>query len=251
MYGLDEKPALNAMRTQSLHEFVERLNTGHAEENFLAAFVDFIAEYGFTSAASVIAPNPGSFTSDNLAISTRPRIWVEEYLNCELLTCDLILDAAAKFDHPFAWFGETDINCVPTQTVQIIPNGPDHNICDGFVVPIFGLSGKTGLVSIAGARIHLDSIARSRLTLAAMYLHQRLSSLRHAKSDANRNVALTAREIEMLKWIASGKSDWQIGRILNISQKTVNYHVENAKRKYGVATRIQAVVTALREGVLD
>lgn len=61
---------------------------------------------------------------------------------------------------------------------------------------------------------------------------------------------LTEREITCLKWIAEGKSDWQIGVILSISAKTVNYHVENAKRKLGVATRIQAVVVAIRSGAL-
>lgn len=59
---------------------------------------------------------------------------------------------------------------------------------------------------------------------------------------------LTAREIEVLKWIATGKSDWQIGQILRISDKTVNFHVENMKRKCGVATRIQVVVRAVHEG---
>lgn len=59
---------------------------------------------------------------------------------------------------------------------------------------------------------------------------------------------LTSREIEILSWIASGKSDWQIGQILNISDKTVNFHVENMKRKCGVATRIQVVVRAVCEG---
>jgi DNA-binding CsgD family transcriptional regulator len=47
------------------------------------------------------------------------------------------------------------------------------------------------------------------------------------------------------------KSDWAIGRILNISGKTVNFHVENAKRKFGVGTRVQAVVAAMREGVIS
>ncbi len=61
----------------------------------------------------------------------------------------------------------------------------------------------------------------------------------------------TSREIEILKWIASGKSDWQIGQILKISDKTVNFHVENMKRKCGVATRIQVVVRAVHEGKIQ
>jgi len=61
---------------------------------------------------------------------------------------------------------------------------------------------------------------------------------------------MTARESEILAWVAAGKSDWAIGRILNISGKTVNFHVENAKRKLGVGTRVQAVIAAMHGGLI-
>ena len=61
---------------------------------------------------------------------------------------------------------------------------------------------------------------------------------------------VTRRELQILGWVAAGKSDWAIGRILNISDKTVNFHIENAKRKLGVGTRLEAVVVALRKGVI-
>jgi DNA-binding CsgD family transcriptional regulator len=64
-------------------------------------------------------------------------------------------------------------------------------------------------------------------------------------------VNFTPREIEVLRWISSGKSDWQVGQILRISDKTVNFHVENMKRKLGVATRIQVVVQAVYEGKIQ
>jgi DNA-binding CsgD family transcriptional regulator len=61
---------------------------------------------------------------------------------------------------------------------------------------------------------------------------------------------VTPRETQILSWVAAGKSDWAIGQILRISSKTVNFHVENAKRKLGAGTRVQAVVAALREGMV-
>jgi DNA-binding CsgD family transcriptional regulator len=61
---------------------------------------------------------------------------------------------------------------------------------------------------------------------------------------------MTARESEVLAWVAAGKSDWAIGQILNISGKTVNFHVENAKRKLGAGTRVQAVIAAMRVGLI-
>jgi LuxR family transcriptional regulator, quorum-sensing system regulator LasR len=71
-----------------------------------------------------------------------------------------------------------------------------------------------------------------------------------SKRLAQGRARVTARESEILAWVAVGKSDWAIGRLLRISGKTVNFHVENAKRKFGVATRVQAVVVALREGLI-
>jgi DNA-binding CsgD family transcriptional regulator len=64
------------------------------------------------------------------------------------------------------------------------------------------------------------------------------------------HISMTARESEILAWVAAGKSDWAVGRILNISGKTVNFHVENAKRKLGVGTRLQAVIAAMRGGLI-
>src|SRR5690349_14676136 len=107
----------------------------------------------------------------------------------------------------------------------------------------------------------MDSIARRRLSRgqASRPAVSDVRNLMWFNRDLTKNtnngdaaaMSLTRRECEVLDWIAQGKSDWQIGQILSISAKTVNYHVENAKRKLGVATRIQAVVAAIRSGDLD
>jgi DNA-binding CsgD family transcriptional regulator len=52
---------------------------------------------------------------------------------------------------------------------------------------------------------------------------------------------LTAREREALQWVAEGKSDWEIAMILGLSQTTVRFHVDNARRKLGAVNRAQAV----------
>ena len=60
--------------------------------------------------------------------------------------------------------------------------------------------------------------------------------------------SLNQREIQILSLIADGKTDIEIGDILRLHAGTVNFHVQNVKRKLSVSTRIQAVVTAMREG---
>ncbi len=60
-----------------------------------------------------------------------------------------------------------------------------------------------------------------------------------------RNVGLTEREAEVLTWSARGKTSDEIAQIVGLSKRTVDFHIDNARAKLGVATRIQAVVQAV------
>jgi DNA-binding CsgD family transcriptional regulator len=59
------------------------------------------------------------------------------------------------------------------------------------------------------------------------------------------DLGLTARERDALRWVAAGKSDWEISVILGVSQNTVRFHVDNARRKLGAVNRAQAVALLL------
>lgn len=59
---------------------------------------------------------------------------------------------------------------------------------------------------------------------------------------------LTDREIETLTWVARGKSSSEIAEMLGISERTVNFHVENVMRKLDVVSRVQAAVVAVQSG---
>jgi DNA-binding response OmpR family regulator len=59
-----------------------------------------------------------------------------------------------------------------------------------------------------------------------------------------KHVDLRARELEALTWAARGKTFWEIGEILGLSKRTVEFHLDNARRKLGVATRTQALIKA-------
>lgn len=61
---------------------------------------------------------------------------------------------------------------------------------------------------------------------------------------------LTARELECLQWSAIGKSSWEISTILSISESAVNFHMANIRAKFDVGSRRQAVVQAIRFGLI-
>jgi len=57
-------------------------------------------------------------------------------------------------------------------------------------------------------------------------------------------IGLGAREREALTWAARGKTFAEIGQILGLSRRTVEFHLDNARRKLGVPTRTQALIKA-------
>jgi DNA-binding NarL/FixJ family response regulator len=63
--------------------------------------------------------------------------------------------------------------------------------------------------------------------------------------------ALTDREIEALTWVAKGKSSTDIAVLMNVSERTVNFHISNVIRKLGVATRVQAAIRCALLGLID
>lgn len=84
----------------------------------------------------------------------------------------------------------------------------------------------------------LVAIIRNRLASAA------------DKMPGKTDFRLTDRELETLTWAARGKSSVDVAVILGISERTVNFHLDNAMRKMGVATRVQAAVKCAILGII-
>ncbi len=173
---------------------------------------------------------------------------MSHYDEKQYITSDPVVRELFVNYHPFLWSEVATRRAMCPIETQIMAECAETGMRQGFTVPIYQAGGYTGLVSLAGREPVVTEETRGALTLASIYLHNKLTTLR--RSEAQTRFDLTERELECLRWAAAGKSDWEIGQILLISAKTVNYHIENAKRKFGVATRVQAIVAALRLGRL-
>jgi DNA-binding NarL/FixJ family response regulator len=64
-------------------------------------------------------------------------------------------------------------------------------------------------------------------------------------------VELNEREAESLTWAARGKTSAEIAAILGLTKRTIDFHIDNARDKLGVATRIQAAVKAVTGRLIE
>jgi DNA-binding NarL/FixJ family response regulator len=107
----------------------------------------------------------------------------------------------------------------------------------------------------AEARLYADKARETAQRLGAEPLLAELRSIggqpsRRAAQSGPAGQALTARESEILKLVADGRSNGEIGKQLFISTKTVSVHVSNILAKLGASGRTEAAAIARRTGLV-
>ncbi|HRL20601.1 helix-turn-helix transcriptional regulator [Alcaligenes sp. SDU_A2] len=61
---------------------------------------------------------------------------------------------------------------------------------------------------------------------------------------------LTTREQSCLNWASHGKTSWEISIILGVTERTINFHLQNAYAKLGVYSRQAAITLALQQRLI-
>jgi DNA-binding CsgD family transcriptional regulator len=115
---------------------------------------------------------------------------------------------------------------------------------DGLIVPVHDGGALAWYTAFAGREPDLSQRAQSVLSAA---VHAGYSQFRQLMDATTPRSPLSPRESECLRWVADGKTDFEVGKILSISPRTVRFHINNAKSKLGVTTRIQAVAKRVGE----
>ena len=123
------------------------------------------------------------------------------------------------------------------------------DVQDGFVVPVCVAGVIAGAVVFAGTKPEMDGVARATLHVIAQCAIENIIRLESLPKTAS--LPLSPREIECLRLAADGKPGREIGRLLEIGPRTARFHLENAKRKLGVATRAQAIGEAMRRSLIS
>jgi LuxR family quorum-sensing system transcriptional regulator CciR len=172
---------------------------------------------------------------------------------------DIVFAAAARSLSPFLWSDIPRLIALGAADARTVENAPP-----GFAVPIHagafssGIAAPPGLAEASGFSGCCSFLVRKGGTLpaesfaAAHYIAAlAFEGIRRVDRAQPARPRLTPRQRDCMVLAAQGKSDWEIGKLLGISESTVHKHIEDAKRRFGVSTRIQLVVRGLAEARLS
>jgi len=119
-------------------------------------------------------------------------------------------------------------------------------ISSGLFVPA---SDKVSILAFSGDRDRYGAREKAILDIITPHIHEAVSRISAAWSAQTRPLSL--REIEVLKWIKDGKTNWEISVILDVSERTVKFHLNNIMAKLEASNRTHAVAIAAWKGLLD
>jgi LuxR family transcriptional regulator, quorum-sensing system regulator BjaR1 len=232
----------------SVLDFIGGLKQLKSVDDAWQHFMRFSASFGLEFGGLAEMPGPGERLEDTTLCLSWPDEWRQRYFEKNYLPNDPAQLHLARSIDPYTWSDTLACPDYSKSQKRIVHEAGEFKMKEGLLVPILGLGTGIAMISIAGSNRDLSLRDRAELHLAAIYTHAQIRIL--SKRRTRPLPALSLRERECLQWAAVGKSDWEIGEILSISEKTANAHIEHVKQKYRVSTRMLAVVYAVQRGII-
>jgi DNA-binding CsgD family transcriptional regulator len=221
-------------------------------DEFRAEVIRFAQHMGFTTVTAAAIYDQQDAMPEFVMVDNTPAAYRDKYYAVGSAMRDPVMQHCKRSGRPIIWDQATYVgagaaDCWEEQAV--------YGYRSGIAMALHMPEGRHFLLGVdLDGQLTRDSVRLSR-TVADLQLFTV-----YAQEVANRvllptpsNVGapkLTHREVEALRWTLEGKTAWEVGRILGISERTSVFHVNNAMHKLGCVSKHQAAVRADRLGLL-
>ena len=221
-------------------------------EEFRAAIVQFARRLGFETVSAMTVVDHGLGQSEFITVDNTPSTFVDTFVDPMLGKRDPVMQHCRHHTVPIIWDQSTYI---AGGAVDLWEHQAHFGYNTGIAMAMHLPEGRhfqLGVDRDQPLPSNVDELQRLVADLQLFAVHAQDAALRLLLPVAERpdKPALTPREIEALSWTMEGKTAWEVGKILGISERTAAMHVNNATHKLGCVNKHQAVLKALRLGLI-
>jgi LuxR family transcriptional regulator, quorum-sensing system regulator CciR len=191
--------------------------------------------------ASLGGSAPGLFRVDNY-----PAEWVAELISRGDAIDDPVHLASRRTNAGFGWCELGKLIRLERRHTRILARSRRFGLGAGLTVPanVPGEPSASCSFAVRAGR----GMPEARLHCAELIGAHALRAARRLRPvPANVRPHLSRRELQCLRLVAMGKSDWEIARILGLSPHTAHQYVKRARAAYDTVSRTQLVVYGLRD----
>jgi len=178
-----------------------------------------------------------------------PQAWVDIYTSENFVDQDPFPDLAASMERPFYWHELADLLDMTPGQEKFLEAMKDTEVGDGVAFYLYGPRFQNAFMGLGfgESKVTLSDQQMFELQCIAQAAHLRYCFL---SKDQSTEVNLSKRELEVLEWIAVGKSNSVIAEILTMSPHTVDSHVRRIFTKLNVRDRTTATLKGVGCGLI-
>lgn len=178
-----------------------------------------------------------------------PRAWQERYQACGYVAVDPTVRHGMRSSLPVIWSDD-----VFATTPQLWDEARQFGLRVGWALAYRDASGIRSLMTLSRGQGEITP-QELEANLPRLYWLTQVGHMGMAQLVAPRlmpeiGVRLSDREAEVLRWTVDGKTSSDVAEILGISERTVNFHINNAMAKLGATNKTAATIRAAMLGLL-
>lgn len=229
--------------------FVRDVRELETEEALAGALADVSSDLGFRYFALTHHVDVRR-SSAAIRIHNYPEGWAEWFDEQSLGKTDPVHRASNITSVGFSWSKLPEMIALTADDRRVLDLARRQGIGEGFTVPAHvpgEAHGSCSFACVTGERFVDEHLAL--LQLVGAYAFEAARRMRR-RQVSDGPVQLTDRQRECVMWAARGKSDWEIARVLGVSEATVGEHLRHAYERYGVGKRTLVTVHALFDGTI-
>ncbi|MFY9513104.1 MAG: autoinducer binding domain-containing protein [Rubrivivax sp.] len=221
-------------------------------DEFRDEVVRFTQRLGFQTVSAMTVIDRGLGQSDFIIVDNTPQNYVEPYADPEAIRRDPVMQHCKRQSVPIIWNQST---YVERGAADLWEQQAGFGYRTGIAMALHLPEGRHFLLGVdRDQALPNDPSELQRLVadLQLFAVHAQDAAVRLLVPVALQpeRPALTPRELEALRWTMDGKTAWEVGSIMGISERTAVLHVNNAMHKLGAVNKHQAVLKALRLGLI-
>jgi DNA-binding CsgD family transcriptional regulator len=221
-------------------------------DEFHGAVVRFAQRLGFETVAAVAVVDAGIGDAEFISVDNTPPGFAEVFSAEGSYRRDPVMQHCKRHTVPIVWSRQTYLDASAIDKWELQAQfGYRHGIAMALHMPegrhfILGVDRDQSLPSDSG------ELTRMVADLQLFAVHAQDTAMRVLVSASRRpeRPALTPRELEVLRWTMDGKTAWEVAAVLGIAERTVIMHLQHGMQKLDCSSKHQAVLKALRLGLI-
>lgn len=187
-------------------------------------------------------------------VSNYPEDWMKKYFEGKFQRDDPVVRYCFEHIAPIRWdyLLRMEEYCSPIGEL-IFKQAEEAGLSYGMSIPRKAHTGEISIYSLAtGSTNDIDARFATALPEAQTFSIELFNVISRinlsCRTEDKEN--LTQREMDCMFWACEGKTTWEISKIINISERTVIFHLAGATKKLGAVNRQHAVAKAITSGLI-